>query len=69
MKHVNTNIGLIIAVLTIGIFAVAMANDGNDATYGGRMMGPGMMVYGMGHHGNMIDYSFNGYPSCHPVRL
>jgi len=58
MKHVNTKIGLIIAVLTIGIFTVAMAHDGNGTAYRGHMMGPGMMGYGMGYHGHMMD---NGY--------
>ena len=58
MKHFKTKIGLLIAVLTVGIFTVALAHDGSTS-YGGHMMGP-MMGYGMGYHGHMMDYDM-GY--------
>ena len=54
MKHVKTKIGLIIAVFIVGLFAVALANDGNGSVYGNHMMGPEMMGYGMGYHNHMM---------------
>ncbi len=59
MKYFKTKIGLIIAVLTIGIFAVALAQSGNGTSYGGYTMGPGMMGYGngmMGYGNGMMGY-------------
>ncbi len=60
MKHFKTKIGLIVVLLTLGIFAVALANDGSGAENGGYMMGPGMMGYGMGYHRQMMGYGM-GY--------
>lgn len=73
MKYFKTKIGLIIAVLTVGIFAVALAHSGNGTSYGGHMMGygnhmmgSGMMGYGMGYNGHMMGYGPNGYANLSP---
>jgi len=50
MNRFNTKIGLIVVALTIGLFGVALANDGNGTAKTGHRMG-----YGMGYHDHMTD--------------
>lgn len=59
MKHFNTKVGLIIVVLTLGIFAVTLAHEKNDIEKGSYMAVPWMMGYGMnygiGYQGYLIN--------------
>lgn len=60
MKHFNTKVGLIIAALTLGVFAVTLAHEKNDIQKGNYMAVPWMMGYGvnygMGYRGHMMNW-------------
>lgn len=61
MKHNKTIIGLVIGIFSVGFVALASANGWHGGWHTGHMMGNGMMGYGMGYQGHMMDYGHHGY--------
>lgn len=53
MKHFITRVGLIIVALTLLVFGVTLAHEGDDTTSGSYMSMPWMTGYGMGYDGHM----------------
>lgn len=60
MKHNKTIVGLIVAIFTVGIVALASANEWHGAWHTGHMMGHWGMGNGMGYQGHMMNYGHHG---------